>query len=114
MSDPPISNDPIYQTMISDEQSMFPIATIQYQGKLWFVPRWLVNDHEGWQTPTHIICPDNVQLQDLRGKGFHYDFGLTAPIPKPVFDRLCQGKPVSGWTVIQRPPIRFPKQPSIH
>jgi hypothetical protein len=114
MSDLPITNDPIYKIMITDGRSIFPVSTIQYQSKFWFVPQWLVNDDQGWQTPAYIICPDNLQLQDLRGRGFPSDFGMNVPIPKSALDDLFQGKQVAGWTVIHRPPVRFPKQPSVH
>ena len=107
MTDPPISNADTFRTMISDGHSAFPIGTIEYEGKLWLVPEWLVNDREGWRTPKRIICLSHLKVQDLRGKGHPADFAVNVPIPKSELDALFQGQPVAGWLVIEKPPIRF-------
>lgn len=88
-------------------------GAIEYQGKLWLVPKWFVSDREGWKTPAYIVCLDHLEVQDLRGKGFPGDFSVPVAIPKAVLDHLLQGEPVAGWTVIDRPPIRF-RSPVAH
>jgi hypothetical protein len=113
----PISSAPIYKTMITDGHSIFPVSTIEYRGHFWLVPEWIVNDTEGWRMPARVIGLGPLQVQDLRGKnGFPADFSVPSAIPRPVLDDLFQGKKVAGWPCAteEKPPIRFPLQPSIH
>ena len=107
MTDPIISDAPILRVMISDGQNIFPIAAIEYEGELWLVPKWFVNDAEGWRTPAHIIGLKNFQLQDHRGQNHPADFSAQPPIPKIVLDRLCRGEEVPGYVTVMAPPLRF-------
>jgi hypothetical protein len=107
MREPPISDAPTFKTAVSDGEHVFPVETIEYEGKLWLVPEWLVNDHEGWRTPRRIICLAGLAVQDVRGMNQPTDFVLTNSIPKTVFDALRQGQPVAEFEVIERPPIRY-------
>ena len=101
-----ISYTPVFKTFVSDEQSIFPVDTIEYQERLWLVPEWFVNDHEGWRTPKRIIGLSNFELSDLRGKGHAADFFLPAPIPKTMLDALFRGKSLAGFEVKENPPVR--------
>jgi hypothetical protein len=42
------------------------------------------------------------------------DFSVGIPIPKSVFEGRAQSSEAARYTVIERPPIRFRKPPSVH
>jgi hypothetical protein len=90
---------------------MIPVGSVAYQGKLWLAPKWETNEAGGWRAPAHIVSLDQERLQDMRGRGAGFDFAFCAMVPKPVLDQLIEGKPVEGWTVVERPPIRLRLQP---
>lgn len=113
MSEPPIRDDPIFKTMISDGSSIFPADTIEHEGKLWLVLRWLVPPSREWREPERLICLSNLMLQDLRGMANRpADFSLPVPLPKVLFEPIPK-LPVEQYVVIEHPHIRF-RMPSTH
>lgn len=99
----------IFKTIVSDGTSFFPMDTIEYQGKLWLVPKWYESPTEGWRMPERIICLSNLAHRDLRGMDQSADFGMNVPIPKFVLWGPIPEKPTGGYTVVARPPLRIRK-----
>lgn len=83
--------------------------TIEHEGKLWLVPEWLEATEEGWRTPARIILMEDLKQQPAP-KGYPADFLLNEPIPKSVFD----GQTTDGYTVVDRPGMRYPIPPAVH
>jgi hypothetical protein len=110
MPDPLMSDARIFKTYVTDGISVFPMDTIEYEGKFWLVPIWLESPTEEWRTPARLIGLPNLHTQDLRGTQAPVDFAVQVPIPKAVLE----GKTTTGYSVIERPPIRFPKPPTVH
>lgn len=114
MTEPPISDAPIFKTMISDGTSIFPVDTIEHEGKLWLVLKWLAPEGGGWRTPERIICLSNLRFQDLRHMGDKRpaDFSLPVPLPKALFESPPR-LPNEQYVVIEHPHIRF-RMPTVH
>ncbi len=112
---PDIPEVKIYRTMVSDGTSIFPMPTIEHEGKFWLVPKWIEHKDGEWIAPERIICLDGLIDQDWRGRpNAPFDFAVNIPIPKSVFDGNASPAESAKYTVIELPPIRFPKPPSIH
>jgi hypothetical protein len=114
MSDlPPISDAPIFKTMVSYGSSVLLADTIEYEGKLWLVLKWLFPLSKEWREPERLICISNLKFQDLRGSPNRlFDFCLSAPLPMVLFESIPK-LPVEQYIVIEHPHIRF-RMPSIH
>lgn len=102
----------IFKTMLSleGEAIIYQIDTIEYEGKMWLVPRWLEASSEGWKRPERIICLDELRHQ--RGSsGIPADFILNDPIPRSVLLDQIQEQSKYSSLVIMRPDIRIPIEP---
>jgi hypothetical protein len=112
MSAPPILDAPIFKTMVSDGKSIFPIDTIEHEGKLWLVFEWLAPPSKEWREPARLVCLSNLPYRDLRGQGFPTDFSLSHPLPKVLFEAIPR-LPDEPYIVIEHPHIRF-RMPTVH
>jgi hypothetical protein len=113
MSDLPISDAPIFKTMISDGSSVFPVDTIEHEGRLWIVLKWLYPPSREWREPERIICISNLGVQDLRRmQNMPADFSVPVPLPKVLFDPIPK-LPIEQYIVVEHPHIRF-RTPSLH
>ncbi len=105
--DPPISDAPIFKTLVSNGSSIFQVDTIEYEDKLWLVLRWLFPPSKEWREPERLICISNLRFQDLRGSPNRpADFSLPAPLPTVLFGPIPK-LPVEQYIVIEHPHIRF-------
>lgn len=101
--------------VVSDGQKMFPMATIEHNGSFWLVPEWLEPKDEEWITPARIICLDGLVYQDFRGMpNAPFDLAVNIPIPKSVLGGHATLEESGRYKVIERPPIRYRKPPSVH
>ncbi len=106
----------IYQTLISFEGGsgkIFEIDTIEYDGKMWLVPRWLEAPSEGWKTPARIILLDSLDHQAAPA-GFEADFLLKLPMPKDVFEGRTPKRSEGEFVVIERPDVKIPIPRGVH
>jgi hypothetical protein len=93
MSEPPISDGLIYKTMVNDGTSIFPVDTIEYQGKFWLILRWIYPPSKEWREPQRLICISNLPHQDLRQRQQRpADFSVLLPLPKVLFEAIPQPK----------------------
>ena len=105
----------IYQTLIYFEvgAGTFLIDTIEYDGKMWLVPRWLEAPSEGWKTPARIILLDSRDRQTAPAD-FEADFVRRSPIPKDVFEGRIPKGSEDEFVVIERPDVKIPIPRGIH
>lgn len=113
-SEPPITDARIFQTMVTDGSSLFPVDTIEYEGKFWLVPRWLFPPSKEWREPERLICISNLGLRDHRSQQQRAaDFSVLVPLPKALFFDPIPTLPAEQYVVIAHPRIRFP-MPALH
>ena len=96
----------IYTTVLSftGESSIHACDTIELDGKLWLVPRWLSNLVEGTRTPLRIICMDGLSYQKMP-PNFQEDFVLNNPIPKCVLDGEVPDDTTFEFVIVESPDI---------
>ena len=83
------------------------IDTIEYDGGLWLVPKWLDNLSKGYSTPERIIRLDFL-AHDTHALDSPFQFSLRYSIPKEAFDGPNPNKNASAFVVLLAPDIRFP------
>jgi hypothetical protein len=86
------------------------VDTIEHEGKLWLVPKWLVSPVEGVQRPERIVRMDLLQRQKttLRKDGKSADYLLNIPMPESVLLGLFQHGKDSKYEVVPTPDIQIP------
>ena len=69
------------------------LDTIEFEGKLWFVPGWLDSPDKKAKRPARIVCLDGLQFDRRNGPG--PEFLLRVPLPKSLFE--------PGWSEVGPP-----------
>lgn len=113
MSDIPILDLKILKTFVSDGASIFPMPTIEFEGKFWLVPQWLISKDGEVIRPVRIICLDGFQFQDLREKGHPAGFGINTPLPKGLLEGRVPLGQAAKYEVVEMPPILIRKPPTL-
>ena len=92
------------------EPNIVLVDTIEHEGKLWLVPKWLASPSEGVQRPERIVRIDTLQRQKIdRSKGgWAADYLLKAPMPRSVLQGPIQSGKDSVYEVIPQPDIELP------
>jgi hypothetical protein len=105
----------IFKTAVGAGNKILTVDTIEHEGGLWLVPKWLVAPTEGWQKPARIIRIDVLAHQDLRPKMFGpHHIVLSEPIPIGVLDLSTPPEEARGLTVIDNPDIQIDGSPTAH
>jgi len=93
--------------VLTREGSVGTFDTIEYEGALWFVTKWMHSRSAGAQRPERIVRLDR---HDLAPAPDHpgIDFLLQSPVPKSVFDMAISPAALNGYSVVDRPKIMFP------
>jgi hypothetical protein len=92
----------IYTTIIhcEDDGSAHSVETVEYEGKLWIVPRWIEGPIPGTIAPERIICVDG--LVQKTGPHLRADYFLPSPLSRDILE----GRRISqDHAVIERPDI---------
>ena len=97
---------------IEGESVMLKADTIEHDGKLWLVPKWIELPTEGHKTPARIICLDTLQYQ--KAPPAYADFALTAPMPRVVLEGHDPAPAERGYLVVEMPDIRVPMRRDVH
>ena len=82
--------------------------TIEYEGKLWLVSKWLDIPSEGYSKPERIICLDALAHTNAvynHDRSVEADFVLDDPMPKSVFDGQLSEEQKEQYLVIENPEI---------
>jgi len=94
--------------MITDGRGIFPVPTVEYQGKLWLAPQWIVSDPPGYKMPAYIISLENLAIQDLRQMpNSQADYAVGEPIPRSVLEGRASPEEAIKYPTAVRPPLRF-------
>ena len=80
-------------------------ATVTYQGKEWLAAPWIDNSETGKSRPERIVCLDLLEHQ--KSADPRYQYVLTRPIPKSVFDGQIPPPAKGIFVVVENPPIEF-------
>jgi hypothetical protein len=70
--------------------------TIEYEGKLWLVPAWIVSPDRQSRKPARIICMHGLRYQNAPQGA---DYVLNDPMPKSLFE---PGQPQVGPEFVYR------------
>lgn len=98
----------IFKTLVpSDAGAIYTVDTIQHQGGLWLVPRWLDVPEKRETMPARLIRMDLLPHQRIES-GQPADFVLNGYMPKALFDFDAPLKSTLGFEVIELPEISFP------
>lgn len=99
----------VFTTLVSidDSNELNHCDTIEWKGKKWLVPKWLVAPTEGWKKPERIICLDNLKHQKI-GAGFGADYLLNDPLPRSVVEGRGPSPAEGSYDVIEAPDITLP------
>ena len=99
----------ILKTMIgTDAGTLVKSDTIEHEGGLWIVPRWLVSPHEGVRRPAYIIRIDTLGVRKTENPAFGDYFLKQGCIPIAVLEGRSPTGPSSEFEVVQAPDIQFP------
>ncbi len=79
---------------------------IEYEGKLWLVPRWLDIPAKGVTKPARLVRFDSLPHQAMP-PGFG-DYCVNVPIPKELFEDHTPKKAIPGFEFLELPEISFP------
>ena len=97
---------------LEEEGFVHEFDTIEHEGKMWLVSKWLVALDGTHQVPERIICLDplphrNVGLDEQTKSGVR--FCLLDPIPRAVLDGVVPPGEETLYVVVHRPNIQAPR-----
>lgn len=88
---------------------------IEYEGKKWLVPQWLVSLSETEKKPARIIPIDSLRHQILDPSGpYKADALVTDPLPKALFDAEIPQELATRFHVVENPDIVIPIGGVVH
>jgi hypothetical protein len=98
----------ILKTMVGAGNKILQCDTIEHEGKIWLVPKWLASPAEGVQRPERIVRIDLLPHQKLDRKpgGIPADYVLNVPIPRDVLDGPILPGKGSEFEVVPQPDIQ--------
>jgi hypothetical protein len=80
-------------------------VVVAYQGRKWLAAPWIDNLETGKSMPERIVCLDLLEHQ----KSTHpdYQYVLTRPVPKGVFEGQIPSPSEGIFVVVENPQIEF-------
>ena len=98
--------------MVGNEDGLYRVDVIEFEGGLWLVPEWLDNKAQGWTTPARIIRLDTIPHQRVEGMDYH--FVVNVSIPKAILTGADPTTIDTEFPLIVRdmPGVRF--SPTVH
>lgn len=92
-------------TVGTDTGKLIQVDVIEWQGKVWLVPQWLVSLDQKTRRPRRIICLSNLQHQ-VPGPG-KWGYVVNNTVPESL---MGEGVPerVQGFFVVELPDIELP------
>jgi hypothetical protein len=88
---------------------------IEFEGKLWLVPRWLDVPAQGVTKPVRLIRFDSIPHQHTPNSQYQVEYVINSPIPKELFDVRTPIQTLPGFEFVEMPELTFPlpsKKPS--
>jgi hypothetical protein len=87
----------------SDDGKIYWIDTIEHEGGLWLVPKWLATTYPQMYKPARMIQMDtlahNLVDYDFQRSGLKL-YAIDDPIPKAVLDGAIQSSPGQRFVVL--------------
>jgi hypothetical protein len=80
---------------------------IEYDGKLWLVPRWLDSPAEGVTRPARLVRFDTNRHQATPNSPHNVDYVLNVPVPRELFD-VRTPPAIPGYEFLELPDLQFP------
>lgn len=86
-------------------------SAVEYQGKMWLVPKWLPQSEEGYARPERMISLERIRyvLVDQKTIGLDlagFDIVVGTPLPKALLDgdlKQFEGQ----FVVLEKPDAKF-------
>lgn len=100
----------VFKTMVGAGSKVMSADTIEYDGKLWIVPRWL-SDPTGRRKPALLIRIDHLPMQRPAWKPFGNDFVLPDPMPAEVLEGHVTAENQERYFVMEGPEVWYPPDP---
>lgn len=85
----------------SDNGQVFRVDTIEHEGSLWLVPKWVEVLDPAGQEPARAIRLTGLPYQTAQIAGV--DFYLQTPIPRGVLNGETPPEQAIGFVVVDRP-----------
>lgn len=86
----------------SDDGNIWKIDTIEHEGALWLVPRWVEVINPTGQEPARAIRLTGLDFEASPTPDA--DYFLKTPIPKDILHGTGQPSAVDGFVVVDRAP----------
>jgi hypothetical protein len=85
---------------------------IEFDGKLWLVPRWLDFPAQGLTKPARLVRFDTLLHQATSNSLQEADYVLNQPIPGELFEIRTPKEPILGFEFLELPEVSFPLKAS--
>lgn len=96
----------VFKTLVASEGGIYKFDTIEYQGGLWLVPKWIDMPSEGYVSPMRLIRMDVLPHQ--RTPGGPGDYMLNHPVPRAVLDGNVSPQSAKAFVVLEQPDLKIP------
>jgi hypothetical protein len=84
------------------------IDTIEFGGKYWLVPKWIVFSDEKVQKPARIIALETIPHQSLQRTDYPAAFVVNGPLPRFLIEGEVPPEAEKLYVVIMAPDIVVP------
>jgi hypothetical protein len=87
---------------------------IEFDGKLWLVPRWLDFPAQGLTKPARLVRFDTLLHQETPSSPSpqEADYVLNQPIPGELLEIRTPKQPILGFEFLELPEVSFPLKAS--
>jgi hypothetical protein len=85
---------------------------VEFDGKLWLVPRWLDFPAQGLTEPARLVRFDTLLHQATPNSPQEVDYVLDQPIPGELFEIRTPKQPILGFEFLELPEVSFPLKAS--
>lgn len=99
--------------MLADKPGLVTIDTIECEGKLWLVPKWLEFPDERCSRPERMVRIDQFDHQEM--PGWETASLLRKPIPTAVLHGVSDEQMPTGFEIRFQPDVSLPwSDKSVH
>lgn len=95
---------------LSDDNKILSVDTIEHEGKIWLVPKWLASPVEGVQRPERLVRIDVLQHQRIVRKpgSLPADYVLNSPVPRHALEGAPHRQKEPAFEIVWSPDIQVP------
>jgi hypothetical protein len=92
----------------TEDGKIYKVDAIEYEQKLWLVPRWLDAPARGVTMPARLIRMDTLPYQKMTHSSYGADFVLNVPVPKVLLGPTTPQEAVPDFEVRELPEVEIP------